>query len=51
MMDALTREELGAFISAGKPKSKPRVRVLDKEDIAQLVHWFGDAQSGSTRRF
>src|SRR5690606_7049492 len=42
-MDALTREELGAFISAGKPTGKPRVRVLDKEDIAQLVHWFGDA--------
>lgn len=49
MMDSLTGAELGAFISAGKPKSKPRVRVLDKADIAQLVHWFGDAADRAKR--
>ena len=49
MMDSLTREELGAFISSGRPKSKPQVRVLDKADIAQLVSWFGDAAERARR--
>ena len=49
MMDSLTAEELGAFISAGKPKSKPRVRVLDKADIEQLVGWFGEAAERAKR--
>lgn len=49
MMDSLTREELGAFISSGRPKNKPQVRVLDKADIAQLVSWFGDAADRARR--
>lgn len=49
MMNSLTREELGAFISAGKPKNKPQVRVLDKADIAQLVSWFGEAAERAKR--
>ena len=49
MMDSLTREELGAFISSGRPKSKPQVRVLDKADISQLVSWFGDAAERARR--
>ncbi|PRB84000.1 NAD(P)/FAD-dependent oxidoreductase [Pseudomonas sp. MYb185] len=49
MMDSLTREELGAFISSGRPKNKPRVRVLDKDDIAQLVSWFGAAAERAQR--
>ncbi|WP_298190028.1 FAD-dependent oxidoreductase [uncultured Pseudomonas sp.] len=49
MMDSLTPEELGAFISAGKPKSKPTLRVLDKADIAQLVGWFGEAAERAQR--
>ena len=49
MMDSLTREELGAFISSGKPKSKPRVRVLDRDDIAQLIGWFGEAAERAQR--
>ena len=49
MMESLTPEELGAFISSGKPKSKPRVRVMDKDDIAQMVQWFGDAADRAKR--
>ena len=49
MMDSLTREELGAFISSGKPKNKPRVRVMDQEDIVQMVQWFGDAADRAQR--
>lgn len=49
MMDSLTPEELGAFISAGKPKSKPSLRVLNKADIAQLVGWFGEAAERAQR--
>lgn len=49
MMDSLTREELGAFISSGKPKNKPRVRVMGQEDIVQMVQWFGDAADRAQR--
>lgn len=49
MMDSLTGEELGAFISSGRPKTKPRVRVLDKADIAQLTGWFGEAAERAKR--
>lgn len=49
MMDSLTPEELGAFISAGKPKNKPQIRVLEKADIAQLVGWFGEAAERAKR--
>lgn len=49
MMDSLTPEELGAFISSGKPKTRPQVRVMDRDDIAQMVRWFGDAAKRAKR--
>lgn len=49
MMDSLTREEMGSFISSGRPKNKPQVRVLDQADITQLVGWFGKAAERAKR--
>ncbi|MDY3197457.1 MAG: NAD(P)/FAD-dependent oxidoreductase [Pseudomonadaceae bacterium] len=49
MMASLTAEELGAFISSGKPKTRPQVRVMDRDDIAQMVQWFGDAADRAKR--
>jgi len=40
MMDSLTPEELDCFISATRPTGKPKVRVMTRADIQQMVHWF-----------
>lgn len=43
MMNALTPEELNAFISGSRTRGKPAVRVMDKDDIRQMVEWFASA--------
>lgn len=51
MMQALTREELGAFISSSKSREGPgiRIRVMDKADIAQMAEWFAAAAERARR--
>jgi 2,4-dienoyl-CoA reductase-like NADH-dependent reductase (Old Yellow Enzyme family)/NADPH-dependent 2,4-dienoyl-CoA reductase/sulfur reductase-like enzyme len=51
MMQALTREELGAFISSSKSREGPgiRIRVMDKADIAQMADWFAAAAERARR--
>ena len=41
MMQAITREELANFV--GISAHKPRIRVMDLDDIAQMVAYFADA--------
>ncbi len=45
MFAALTQSELGRFISSSKGREKGgvRIRVMDKDDIRQMVSWFADA--------
>ncbi|MBP0047475.1 FAD-dependent oxidoreductase [Marinobacterium sp. AK62] len=45
MFASLTQSELGRFISSskGREKSGVRIRVMDKDDIRQMVTWFADA--------
>jgi len=43
MMASLTPEELACFISASRPAGKPRVRVMARADIEQMVQWFSAA--------
>ena len=45
MFAALTQSELGRFISSSKGREKGgvRIRVMEKDDIAQMVTWFADA--------
>jgi len=40
MMASLTPEELASFISASRPAGKPKVRVMARADIEQMVQWF-----------
>ena len=51
MMQALTREELGAFISSSKGREKAgvKIRVMDKADIAQMAEWFAAAAERAQR--
>ena len=51
MMQALTREELGAFISSSKGREKAgvKIRVMDKADIAQMAEWFAAAAERARR--
>lgn len=51
MMQALTREELGAFISSSKSREKAgvKIRVMDKADIAQMAEWFAAAADRARR--
>lgn len=41
MMSAVTREELATFVGVGP--HKPRLRVMDEADIAQMIEWFAAA--------
>lgn len=44
MMEALTPEEMNKFVSSQKGiSSKPKLRIMDKGDIDQMVQWFADA--------
>jgi 2,4-dienoyl-CoA reductase-like NADH-dependent reductase (Old Yellow Enzyme family) len=45
MFASLTQSELGRFISSskGREKSGVRIRVMEKDDIRQMVSWFADA--------
>ncbi|WP_205341672.1 FAD-dependent oxidoreductase [Denitrificimonas caeni] len=43
IMSSLTQEELGKFISSQRRDSNPVIRVMDKNDIAQMVEWFAAA--------
>ncbi|MBS0345835.1 MAG: FAD-dependent oxidoreductase [Proteobacteria bacterium] len=51
MMNALTREELGAFISSSKSRESGgvKIRVMDRADIAQMVEWFAAAAERAKR--
>lgn len=40
-MLAVTREELATFVGVGP--HKPRLRVIDQADIAQMIEWFAAA--------
>nr|WP_295082212.1 FAD-dependent oxidoreductase [uncultured Roseateles sp.] len=40
-MTAVTREELATFVGVGP--HKPRLRVMDQADIAQMIEWFAAA--------
>lgn len=40
-MLAVTREELATFVGVGP--HKPRLRVMSKDDIAQMIEWFAAA--------
>ncbi len=44
IMDALTPEEIANFVSSSRGiGSGPRIRVMDRDDIAQMVEWFAAA--------
>ncbi|MBA1277553.1 FAD-dependent oxidoreductase [Stutzerimonas stutzeri] len=44
IMDALTLEEIANFVSSSRGiGSGPRIRVMDRDDIAQMVEWFAAA--------
>ncbi|MBV0931733.1 oxidoreductase [Marinobacterium weihaiense] len=45
MFNALTQSELGRFISSSKGRERPgvRIRVMDRDDIRQMITWFADA--------
>ncbi|NBA93739.1 FAD-dependent oxidoreductase [Pseudomonas sp. R5(2019)] len=50
MMNSLTPEELGCFISSAKGLAgKPAIRVMGKADIAQMVEWFAAAAERAQR--
>ena len=42
MMQALTKEEMSTFVG-GLGTQKPRIRIMDKADIAQMVEYFAAA--------
>lgn len=42
MMNALTAEERAGFIS-NQIRTAPRIRVMNRDDIAQMVEWFAAA--------
>lgn len=44
IMDALTPEEIANFVSSSRGiGSGPRIRVMDHDDIAQMIEWFAAA--------
>ncbi len=43
IMSSLTPEELNKFISSQRRDSNPTIRVMDKNDIAQMIEWFAAA--------
>lgn len=43
IMSSLTQEELSKFISSQRRDNNPTIRVMDKDDIAQMVEWFAAA--------
>src|SRR5699024_4486176 len=49
IMSALTQAELGTFISSQRRDSNPTIRVMDKDDIAQMVEWFAAAAERAER--
>lgn len=51
MFAALTKEELGAFISSskGREKSGVKIRVMDEADIQQMIEWFAAAAERAQR--
>src|SRR5690554_28966 len=49
MMSSLTEEELGKFISSQRRDNNPTIRVMDKDDIAQMVEWFAAAAERAER--
>ncbi len=51
MFDALTQEELGAFISSAKSREGGgvKIRVMDQADIKQMVEWFAAAAERAKR--
>ncbi len=48
MMSSLTLAELGAFIRP-KAGTKPKIRVMDKNDINQMIEWFAAAAERAVR--
>lgn len=50
MMAALTREELGTFVSSSKRREGgAAIRIMDRADIAQMVEWFAAAAERAKR--
>lgn len=49
IMSALTKEELSTFISSQRRDSNPVIRVMDKDDIAQMIEWFAAAAERAER--
>lgn len=49
IMSSLTPEELNKFISSQKRDNSPTIRVMDKDDIAQMVEWFAAAAERAER--
>ncbi|MGH8437365.1 MAG: FAD-dependent oxidoreductase, partial [Pseudomonas sp.] len=50
MMEALTPEELSTFVSSlRRRESGPQIRVMDQDDIAQMVEWFAAAAERAKR--
>lgn len=47
MMNSLTKAEIGAFIRSASGKVK--IRVMDLDDIAQMVEWFAAAAERAKR--
>ncbi len=43
IMESLTKEELAKFISSQRRDNNPVIRVMNKDDIAQMVEWFAAA--------
>ncbi|MEP3562666.1 MAG: FAD-dependent oxidoreductase [Marinobacter sp.] len=43
IMSSLTPEELNKFISSQRRDNQPTIRVMDKDDIAQMIEWFAAA--------
>lgn len=43
IMSSLTPEELNKFVSSQRRDSNPTIRVMDKDDIAQMIEWFAAA--------
>ena len=50
MMDALTPQELANFVSSMKRRAEGSpIRVMDADDIAQMIEWFANAADRAKR--
>lgn len=49
IMSALTEDELNAFVSSQRRDNNPTIRVMDKDDIAQMIEWFAAAAERAER--